>query len=403
MSLIEKEKMHSSVLLGPAKERRTGCKARIRAAQLPVVDLKTREAFARAESEEEGERQRTTIYLPPSGDAAPAAARTPVRFHLPRHQDASATLAGAHPFRAKGGFGSHGAFVGPRRSGMLTCRRAVALYHLDCPWRPLDIAEREGRLLHQGSQNPEVAIIRFATERSFDLYMWLGVEPKAIFMAQLMRGRLDTRARAVADAERATSDTLSGGSWNIDRRVELRGFEPLASSMPWKRATNCAIAPSSPGTCPGPAKITAEPGVSQTLCGASGELRGQGSGLHQQCGDLASEGVGEHHHRVVSWLVEPHRALNGLACPHKTGLQGAGGSQIGLLELVGRHVVQAEERESEGAGRQLDPGRDGHAGGVPGGTHDGPRAFELVRMQPDAARGADGDIRCRPVGRRWRR
>lgn len=71
--------------------------------------------------------------------------------------------------------------------------RAVALYHLDCPWRPSDIAQREGRILRQGNQNAEVAIGRFVTERSFDSYMWQGVERKATFIAQLMRGRLDTR------------------------------------------------------------------------------------------------------------------------------------------------------------------------------------------------------------------
>ncbi|HWV50881.1 MAG TPA: helicase-related protein, partial [Microbacterium sp.] len=71
--------------------------------------------------------------------------------------------------------------------------RAVALYHLDCPWRPSDIAQREGRILRQGNQNEEVAIVRFVTERSFDSYMWQGVERKATFIAQLMRGRLDTR------------------------------------------------------------------------------------------------------------------------------------------------------------------------------------------------------------------
>ncbi|MFT4082109.1 MAG: helicase [Nocardioides sp.] len=71
--------------------------------------------------------------------------------------------------------------------------RAVALYHLDCPWRPSDIAQREGRILRQLNQNPEVAIVRLVTERSFDSYMWQGVERKATFIAQLMRGKLDSR------------------------------------------------------------------------------------------------------------------------------------------------------------------------------------------------------------------
>ena len=71
--------------------------------------------------------------------------------------------------------------------------RAVALHHLDCPWRPADVAQREGRILRQGNQNAEVQILRYVTERSFDGYMWQTVERKARFIAQVMRGRLDVR------------------------------------------------------------------------------------------------------------------------------------------------------------------------------------------------------------------
>ena len=83
--------------------------------------------------------------------------------------------------------------------------RAVALYHLDCPWRPSDIAQREGRIMRQGNQNSEVAIVRFVTERSFDSYMWQGVERKAKFIAQLMRGRLDTREIEEIDSSALTA------------------------------------------------------------------------------------------------------------------------------------------------------------------------------------------------------
>ena len=51
--------------------------------------------------------------------------------------------------------------------------RAIALHHLDCPWRPADVAQREGRILRQGNHNNEVQILRYVTERSFDGYMWL--------------------------------------------------------------------------------------------------------------------------------------------------------------------------------------------------------------------------------------
>ena len=69
--------------------------------------------------------------------------------------------------------------------------RAVALHHLDCPWRPADLEQRDGRIMRQGNQNPEVAILRYVTEGSFDGYIWQTVTRKAAFIAQIMRGRLD--------------------------------------------------------------------------------------------------------------------------------------------------------------------------------------------------------------------
>lgn len=71
--------------------------------------------------------------------------------------------------------------------------RAVALHHVDCPWRPADLEQRDGRIIRQGNQNPEVRVIRYATEGSFDVYSWQTVERKARFIAQIMRGRLDVR------------------------------------------------------------------------------------------------------------------------------------------------------------------------------------------------------------------
>ena len=82
--------------------------------------------------------------------------------------------------------------------------RAIALHHLDCPWRPADVEQREGRILRQGNCNPEVEIIRYAREGSFDVYMWQTVERKGRFVGQLMRGRLDVR-----EMEDPTASVLS--------------------------------------------------------------------------------------------------------------------------------------------------------------------------------------------------
>jgi hypothetical protein len=70
-------------------------------------------------------------------------------------------------------------------------RRAVELLHLDCPWRPADLAQREGRIVRQGNENAEVAIVRYVTERSFDAYTWQTVARKAESFNGLFGGRFE--------------------------------------------------------------------------------------------------------------------------------------------------------------------------------------------------------------------
>ena len=69
--------------------------------------------------------------------------------------------------------------------------RCIALHHLDCPWRPADIAQRDGRQMRQGNQNAVVENYRYATETSFDIYMWQTVERKAGFIHQTLTGDND--------------------------------------------------------------------------------------------------------------------------------------------------------------------------------------------------------------------
>lgn len=118
--------------------------------------------------------------------------------------------------------------------------RLVAMHHLDCPWRPSDIEQREGRILRQGNQNPEVAITAYATEASFSVCGWQTLERKAGFVGQVMR---------------ATPDG--------PRSVEVSDDEafPTVRSRPWPPATltSCAIsarigagAPRTPGPSPWP-------------------------------------------------------------------------------------------------------------------------------------------------------
>ncbi len=67
--------------------------------------------------------------------------------------------------------------------------RLIALHHLDCPWRPSDLEQREGRILRQGNQNEEVNIHRYVTKGTFDAYLWQIVENKQRFISQIMTGK----------------------------------------------------------------------------------------------------------------------------------------------------------------------------------------------------------------------
>jgi hypothetical protein len=68
-----------------------------------------------------------------------------------------------------------------------------AVHHLDCPWRPADIEQRDGRMLRRGNRNASVRILRYVTQRTFDAYMWQTLEYKARMIAQIMCGEIAVR------------------------------------------------------------------------------------------------------------------------------------------------------------------------------------------------------------------
>ncbi|MEU1098357.1 SNF2-related protein, partial [Streptomyces sp. NPDC005877] len=76
-------------------------------------------------------------------------------------------------------------------------RRAIAVHHLDCPWRPVDLHQRTGRVVRQKNLNydlqREVHVYNYVTENSFDAYVWQLVLGKAKFIQQLMSGKLTDR------------------------------------------------------------------------------------------------------------------------------------------------------------------------------------------------------------------
>lgn len=109
----QKRKLYSTVLIGPAGERRRHRTARRRAAaRIRERDNADRKSEAKAAYRAELAERRATRILPQSDEPGPAALRAYRKLRLPAHQDTSATLAGAYPFLAEGGLGPDGVFVG---------------------------------------------------------------------------------------------------------------------------------------------------------------------------------------------------------------------------------------------------------------------------------------------------
>ena len=101
--------------------------------------------------------------------------------------------------------------------------RLIALHHLDVPWRPADMTQREGRILRQGNVNSRVYIYRYITEGSFDAYSWQLLETKQRFISDLLSGSLT--ARSGADIEDTVLDyaevkALAVGNPLVKKRVE---------------------------------------------------------------------------------------------------------------------------------------------------------------------------------------
>ena len=103
-------------------------------------------------------------------------------------------------------------------------QRLIALHHLDCPWRPADLQQREGRIIRQGNQNPEVEIYTYVTEATFDSYLYQLVEGKQRFIGQIMTSKSPVRSAEDID-ETALSyaeiKALCTGNPLIKERMDL--------------------------------------------------------------------------------------------------------------------------------------------------------------------------------------
>ena len=109
-------------------------------------------------------------------------------------------------------------------AGFNVQERLVALHHVDCPWRPRDVEQRDGRILRQGNTNEKVHIYRYVTEGTFDSYNWQTVENKQKFISQVVTGKSPARTGDdIDDAALSYAEVkaLAAGDPEIKERMEL--------------------------------------------------------------------------------------------------------------------------------------------------------------------------------------
>lgn len=110
-------------------------------------------------------------------------------------------------------------------AGMNVQENLGALHHVDCPWRPSDLEQREGRIVRQGNKNDEVDIYTYVTENTLDGYSWQTVEIKQKYINQILRGDVSTRTVEDKDDSRldyGTLKALATGNPMLIEQVELQ-------------------------------------------------------------------------------------------------------------------------------------------------------------------------------------
>ncbi len=125
-------------------------------------------------------------------------------------------------------------------------KRCIATHHLDVPWRPTDITQRDGRMVRQGNENPEVYNYRYVVTGSFSAYMWQTNERKARSIAQIMTNKTGTRSVedvSPEEMEAGRAKAIATGNPLLLEKCEvdatLQKYRALHSS--WQRTRNRAI------------------------------------------------------------------------------------------------------------------------------------------------------------------
>lgn len=108
--------------------------------------------------------------------------------------------------------------------------KLIAIHHLDIPWRPADMTQREGRILRPGNENKEVFIYRYITEGSFDAYSYQLLETKAKIIAKIMNGDsdVDSESELIDDTVLSYAEIKSLAIGNPDIKARFEAANELA-------------------------------------------------------------------------------------------------------------------------------------------------------------------------------
>lgn len=116
--------------------------------------------------------------------------------------------------------------------------RLAALHHLDCPWRPADIEQREGRILRQGNLNEVVKIFKYVTENTFDAYNWSILENKQKFIGQLMSGKNPSRSCEDVDEAALSYAEVKALASGDPRIIEMTDLDSQVTKLKLLKANH---------------------------------------------------------------------------------------------------------------------------------------------------------------------
>jgi N12 class adenine-specific DNA methylase len=113
--------------------------------------------------------------------------------------------------------------------------RLIAMHHLDAPWKPAEVEQRDGRIVRQGNLNKQVQIFRYVTKRSFDAFMWQKLDTKSKFISQVLSGAKGSRHAEDIDNPLPEAAEMKAAASGDTRIMELAELDRQARQLSAQR------------------------------------------------------------------------------------------------------------------------------------------------------------------------